>query len=330
MFMGGKIWCILALLVSMSMAYANTATSLNAWAIIYSQRTVGAPVPVTFMCDYRDMSQPNNPPYPEVPNATVYVNVNTLAALTSTNYLATLVGTDYEVNVSLNTFYPYTYYFYCNASAAGYTPQLSTPQNLTIMELTTLTQSTTPQSGSAAPVSPTFICGCYDELGNPFGTYAEVSVNISGNVYSAPYNPTTKDYRYTVVNPLSAGAYPWDCLIYIPAHTQAGPLQQYYVISCPAPYCSGNNLCTYSGSNCTVTCSYCPSGLCSGGGCRGGGGSPLLVKTPISGQAEQMPPQPVSNTWSFAVIIVLIVGLGIGYFVAKDYMAAAPAGRKRR
>jgi uncharacterized membrane-anchored protein YhcB (DUF1043 family) len=53
------------------------------------------------------------------------------------------------------------------------------------------------------------------------------------------------------------------------------------------------------------------------------------VKTPISGEAEQMPPQPVSDTWSFAVIIVLIVGLGIGYFIAKDYMTAS-TGRKRR
>jgi hypothetical protein len=37
--------------------------------------------------------------------------------------------------------------------------------------------------------------------------------------------------------------------------------------------------------------------------------------------------QPTDNTWSFAVIILVIIGLGLAYFIARDYMMAS-TGRK--
>jgi hypothetical protein len=204
---------------------------------------------------------------------------------------------------------------------------------------TTLTQTVSPASGTQFGYAvPTFTCYYFYYQNNQSVTVpgAYMAVEIDGKFYFATYSPNgvSTGYIYSGAT-LSAGTHTWYCNASASGYQpQIGPTQTYTVNSCPAQYCSGNNLCTYSGLNCTAKCSACSSGYsCISGTCalnRGGGGSPLLVKTPISGQAEQIPVQQTGNTWSFAVIILVIIGLGLAYFIARDYMTAAPAGRKRR
>jgi parallel beta-helix repeat protein len=149
-----------------------------------------------------------------------------------------------------------------------------------------LTQSVTPASGTATgSVAPTFICGYYDVMNgtknNPLVAFTDntITVTIDSTTYNAsPYGNsslTINDSHYSGVN-LTAGTHTWYCSASATGYqSQMGPTQTYVV--------------------------------------EVSGGSPLMTKTPTSGQAE-----PVSYTWSFALIIIVILGLAIGYFIIKN------------
>lgn len=201
---------------------------------------------------------------------------------------------------------------------------------------TTLTQNVSPTSGTqSGSATPTFTCYYfYNTTGRPTVLGAYVAVLIDGKFYFANYSPNGVSSGYIFSGAtLSPGNHTWYCNASASGYqAQVGPTQSYFV-RCPAPYCSGAKLCTYTGPNptCIATCYACPSGqVCSGGACAvntGGGGSPLLMKTPTSGQAEPVAAQPADNTGTFAIIIIVIVGLGIAYFIARSYLAAS-YGRK--
>jgi hypothetical protein len=126
-------------------------------------------------------------------------------------------------------------------------------------------------------------------------------------------------------------------------------------INCPS-YCNATSeqLCTYPSStasclktctggicDCTpscgsVTCTACPSGTtCSAGTCISirGGGSPLLVKCGAAGCPNEAPvetPPQIDNTWTIAVIIIALLGLGIGYFILREEVMLAETAQTKK
>ncbi|NYZ79212.1 hypothetical protein H0N99_03625 [Candidatus Micrarchaeota archaeon] len=150
-------------------------------------------------------------------------------------------------------------------------------------------------------------------------------------------------YRYpsTCVNPCLNGTICGSCTCTATA-TSCG------TTACPANYCSGNNKCNYSSTctntcsggscktcTCTSTCTACPSGkTCSAGACvSSGGGSPLLRKCGPDGCYMEPGDQvPVSDTWTFAIVILAILGLCIGYFILKEALSISvtrPAKKRK-
>jgi hypothetical protein len=101
-------------------------------------------------------------------------------------------------------------------------------------------------------------------------------------------------------------------------------------VVCPPPYCNGNGqLCTYSGPSCAVTCITCPNPntICNPnyGKCMqicGGKNNPC--------PNEQAPPTPVSDTWYFAIVILAIIGLCLGYLIIKDAVSASVTSKKKK
>jgi hypothetical protein len=302
-----------------------------------------------------------------VPNSTVVLYVDGVPHIAS--FLQSPPNGLYQffviVNMKAGT---HTWYFTAGSSSSVFAPSSASLQTFVVLPLPSSAPSTYPtyMVQNAISVTPpyTSISSAVVNISTdtaPVGFTADYNLTYQGMNYSipganvvlyvdgVPY-PTESllgsssppagimTFVSQIINlPLgthtwyfAAGALDYSHLTPI-FQPQTGPTQT-FVVTCPAPYCSGNNLCTYSGSNCTVTCSYCPSGLCSGGGCRGGGGSPLLVKTPISGEAEQVAAQPTSNTWDFAVVVLTIIGLCIGYFIMKEALSASvtrPAKKRK-
>lgn len=116
--------------------------------------------------------------------------------------------------------------------------------------------------------------------------------------------------------------------------------------SCPAKYCSGNSLCTYSSTcantcsggsckacSCTATCTACASGTtCNGGACvSSGGGSPLLRKCgPLGCMAEPTEQPQLTSTWTVGVVLIAIIGLVVGYFILRQALFSVAVRKPRK
>jgi hypothetical protein len=160
---------------------------------------------------------------------------------------------------------------------------------------TDLTQSVTPASGTATgSATPTFICS-YTSSGTPV-TGATVNVTIlsrTTTTYPATYS-TSGDYRYSGVT-LYVGLTSWYCNASKSGYQpQSGPSQTFFVNAYGLP-----------------------------------GGSPLIRKCiqpngcgPYS-YGEEIPEQTSGDTWTFAVVIIALLGLGIGYFILKEALFTA-------
>jgi hypothetical protein len=147
----------------------------------------------------------------------------------------------------------------------------------------------------------TFNCNYSEITDNSPVTGATVTIYIDGSPNSATYSNGV--YIYATKS-LSAASHSWYCNANKPQfQPMHGPLMQYTVSSS------------------------------SNGGGNGGstnGGSPLMMKTPTTGQAEVTPQIVTGNTWVITVVLIAIIGICIGYFILKEELLFVETVKKKR
>ena len=290
---------------------------------------VNSPITPTFICNYSDVN--GNP----IIGATASVTVDSRGYTASYNPSTK----DYRFNgASLGVG---NHLWNCVASAPNFQPQTSPAQTYTINASTTLAIMVDPpspyyigESLNSIPSQDILFTADYNStfggVSSEIGTSeASVILYVDGTPYQAgfpsglPY--PSLEYYVTGISSLPRGTHTWYFTATAPGYQPQTSATQTYTVNCQPEACIGNSQCIYSGPKCAAACTPCPSGAtCVNGNC--------LSKCPrgMACPVEEAPAMPVSNTWTFAVAILTIIGLLIGYFILKEAISVETTKTRKR
>jgi len=289
----------------------NVTDSQGAWSVSNTTATVhfASPIPTTLNFS---VTPPSGSAYSQVTpvfacnygRAGDWVVRNAIVNFTidSAVYPATysMMTGDYRYSgVTLNAG---THTWSCNASKFGYQSQTGPTQTYIVNPYpTTLTQKSFPSSPQTVNDSKFKV---------QVGFVADYNATFQNKSYCV-VNATVKLYVDGVQYSTLYGAFPaYGCYVYpYPINLSVGTHTWYFTAS-------ATNFTSQTGPTQTYIVKQSTRG-----------GSPLLIKT-MEAPMEKLPTE--NNTWTLAVVLIALVGIGIGYFIMKGIMTSTVSRKTKK